>query len=261
MAILIEGNKVKVLSGVVEKEVGLSDFLQELSSNIPLTFPILPANCRGLVTSENSSIYIIEQSPRLQTIAYRASPSFNFNVDVYLPWTYFVVDIQNKPMCLQRNTGGFFATKRITSTESEVGWLAIPNLEYHTARHYGVMCRGDITMKDGLLLPEFVDEFICQIWGSFFNNDYFHPESQGISSILGIANHWTQAEYDTYCESRFSGANLARAKTSFVELPNAKYFLAWAKYSKENTLAQFMEELSLHNSSKYSDILSGLGVM
>ena len=255
--IKIDGNKVTLIREEIMKEVALDEWLNEIS-NGSVSIPFLPANCRGIITSESNSAFIIEQEPCTRSINYSGwgkTKSTTFRV--HMPWTYYIMAFQNNPIVVQ-SVSMAHALKRPQRVDSPMGFLPMPNI--NEVEPLGTMCLGKVYIEDNLYLHEAADDLVSKIALSPYNMDYFRPFDSKNSVVLlkdafkqyGHKDFWTaqgdpiSETVSTYCEE---GAEL---DNQFL------YMYSWHILSEKITLQDFMKKLSFNRTFPYQEICNYL---
>lgn len=267
--IIIEGKTVKLVKEEVIKEVPLDKFAEAFSENAPLVIPVLPENTRGIASVNGHTTLIIEQQPCRQTVSYKFDGRSNFNFNLHLPWTYFFLTVQNRPIVVE-NIGMFYAPTRITTEKSVTGWMSTPNVAAGDGREIGRMCTGEISVSNDLPLHQFVSELISQIWGGFFNQDHFNPNVDGSPSIRDAIksevtdNATFKKEYNALSKLPNPDAK-EKARLNLLSLASAderiRYLYTWDRMSERMSNKDFVAELKFHSNWTYKKNLEAIGTM
>ena len=257
--IQIDGDKVKIIQQVVEREVTTVDFLKELANQTPIYFPVMPQNLKGLISSNNISFLIVEQAPRTQLVNWSGQTGtgrFPIEFQIHLPWVYFVLSLRNNPLAIE-HIQLFFAKNSVTEEDSPVGWMMLPNVKYNSSLAIGEMCGGEMKVKDNQTLPCFVADLIAQLWGTLFNKDHVSVGNDGAELIRAEMAKYLSAEFAKKSESAENEAD----KKRFSILANeegARYLYAWEALSQEISLPEFVKKLELRHRWTYKKTLEGI---
>lgn len=189
--IILTEDTALIESSVIEKEIALDTFLKGIAKQIPVSIPILPDKTKGIVISKEKTTFIVEQSPFLTSLNYSIGDNDSVEDDaietykVIFPWTYFAITLRTNPLMFENNlaeTLMFFSKQPITSLDSKIGIFPIPNVEMRTG--HGSICLGEITLKNNLTLPTFINDLISKINGSTYNIDLFkYNDNTNISDL------------------------------------------------------------------------------
>jgi hypothetical protein len=163
----IEGDLVNLVTEVVDREVALSDLLDELTSVQLQLSPRLPTGCRFWLRSGTTDrqVFVVEQPPARRTIEYHANRRHGAEPTTYrlaLPYVVFAVSTigeQIEGLCT------YFRTASIGSLDATLFCSTLPN-----TNDDGIVCLGSVRVT-GASVGERVDALIGAFWASRFNQD------------------------------------------------------------------------------------------
>jgi len=256
--IILTENTAKLVERTVIHEIPLMDFLNSVNKNIPLIFPILPNNIRGFISGEVTSNLIIEQAPRKIKLRFRTTENEDseeddriFNFNVYMPYIYYNINIQNNPVLI--NTVKMaFATAPVTDENSILGTMPMPNIDGSQT-----ICLGDINIKDDLPLHMAISELIIKILSSVWNSDLFdidgmEPIPFFSKAIKKYANHNRLKEQS---DDEVAKYLVTHDYNAFVS-----YLYAWDEATQHMNLPEFIKALTFSHTFTYGSYLRSTGV-
>lgn len=249
--IIIENNKAKMVREIIEKEVALDDFLEQVIRGQSFVVPFLPAGCLGFSSLGEHSVFIVEQAPRTQYIGFIMNREV-CNFKIHLPYFYFGVMVKNNPICVQQ-VGIWMSKKRILRENSQVGHFIMPNVSIED-RNVGLLCVGDMTLSENVYIHQFVDELIAQFWGSYFNHDHFRETDSGIPIIL---NRLKTVD-NGFLASKFEETKNVKYKNA-IGSPQVRYLVAWELLTEEMTNEEFVNQIEFRKTFTYKECLEELG--
>ncbi len=166
----IEGELVSHVTEKVEREVELTNLLDEIVRTQPVSTGRLPANTRFLVRLGEREAYVLEQPPMRRVIEFHASQRRGSEPTQYrlaLPYVVFVVGVEAGQITYLAN---FFRTAPIGSIDDQLFYSCLPNTSDD-----GVVCLGSVRVS-GRSVGERIDALIGAFWASRFNQDlHRHP--------------------------------------------------------------------------------------
>jgi hypothetical protein len=166
----IEGELVSHVTEKVEREVELTELLDEIVRTQPISTGRLPANTRFLVRLGEREAYVLEQPPMRRVIEYHASQRSGSEPSTYrlaLPYVVFVVGVEAGQIVSLAN---YFRTSPIGSIDDGLSYSCLPNTSDD-----GVVCLGSVRVA-GSSVGERIDALIGAFWASRFNQDlHRHP--------------------------------------------------------------------------------------
>ena len=248
--LIIENNTVKTVQQTIEKEVSLTDFIEEIQKRAPMSIPFLPHNTIGYVSHGTDTAFIVEQRPRIQTLSFSPSKNSEDLMDfaVRIPYIYFVLIMQNAPISC-RGVYLLGAKEAVISPESELGYLPLPNLTIE-GKGLPSMCKGEIRVKDQAFLHDWTNHFIDQLWVSDSNSDYpFCGTPNQVPNIFSDA-------VKKYTKT----AVLSKDKSELAKIVGTHnhndYMYSWHMLSKNVTEKEFLSSLEFKIKYTYQDALN-----
>ena len=166
----IEGELVSHVTEKVEREVELTNLLDEIVRTQPVSTGRLPANTRFLVRLGEREAYVLEQPPMRRVIEYHATHHRGSEPTQYrlaLPYVVFVVGVEAGQILSLAN---YFRTAPLRTIDDVLCHSCLPNTSDD-----GVVCLGSVRVS-GRTVGERIDALVGAFWASRFNQDlHRHP--------------------------------------------------------------------------------------
>jgi len=237
--IIIRGDQVELIQREVRKTVNLADFLEVNSKSTGIVIPFLPCNTKGICYSSDKATFIVEQEPRIANINYSISGTV-LPFSISLPWLYYGIILELFPKKINR-VFMTFSKKQVTSRESEVGFLQLPNLRKET--FYGWLCLSGLYVRDALEVHQCINELTAVIFTSNFSGDYLEHFNEPMASKRTYYSSAERLGKDNSPAAEY----LINANDSKV-----KYMYTWDQMSPKS---DFLDKLVLQDPRTYGDFL------
>ena len=176
-SIVIEGELVRIMRTVVERQVRTGDLMLEISKMQPLKTGLLPRGCVAFLRRHDAHeqpcvLYVIERPAGLVTVRYKSGGSHDEQKDDNLselalswPYTQWLVHWAGPAISELHLT----CTKTpIRSLDDPIFVLPMPNL-YEDGQ--GGVCLGNLVMPDTLGPAERTERLIEAVLSSLWNDD------------------------------------------------------------------------------------------
>lgn len=261
--IVIKDKKVSIYSEeAIEKEISFEDFMSSLQKNVPIEIPFLPENTRGFYSENGKTMFVIEVPPCARDVAFKWG-SLSHVFFLRWPWTYFVVSVQNNPICLDSSNFRIFYSKtRVVDEKTELCWMTTPNALYDPRVFSGHICHGEIRVADNQNIFNFANEMIQQFFGSFFNKDHMDHSHFGLSAVTEKMSVIRPIIEENLKTAKGTLKTMLTSALSGDYSGYLQYMYAWELVSNELS-TNFAEKAGFHNAGTYKDMLGvirkGLG--